>query len=200
MMYDIALDADFYMRPTLQVAQDLLGQILVRRYNQSFVSGMINETEAYVGTDDTACHASKGRTPRNSVMFGPPGFSYVYLVYGMHNMLNVVTEETGNPCAVLIRSIIPVSGLEIMQRLRKYPAKNLSDGPARVCQALAIDRSLNGHNITEPNQLWIAHGNHIAPGSISSGPRIGIHYADAEDRNAPWRFWIKKSTLSKCGL
>ncbi len=185
----IPLNQDFYDRPTLEVAKDLLGRLLVRRYNDTILTGTITETEAYIGTGDTACHASKGQTPRNTVMFGPPGYSYVYLVYGMHNMLNVVTEKSGRPCAVLVRSIIPVSGTGVMQRLRGYPDKNLTNGPARLCRALDIDRRLNGHNLTVQDQLWMTWGQNVAPKDIFSGPRIGIHYASAEDQNAAWRFW-----------
>ena len=113
------LDRKFYKRNTLQVARALLGKKLVRQINGLELSGMIVETEAYCGEADSACHAHRGKTPRNAVMFGEPGHAYVYFTYGMHYMLNLVTEAKDNPCAVLIRSVVPHAGIEEMEARRK---------------------------------------------------------------------------------
>jgi DNA-3-methyladenine glycosylase len=186
------LKKNFFERNTITVARELLGTRLVREFNGTVLSGMITETEAYLGTNDSASHASKGRTPRNSVMFGPAGVAYVYFVYGLHFMLNIVTEPEGNPCAVLIRAIKPITGLAQMEALRGKKGKDLSDGPAKLCQALAIDKSLNGWDVTKGKLMWLEFHRAVRADSIKSGSRIGIDYASPEDREAPRRFWIGK--------
>lgn len=186
------LSEAFFNRPTVVVARELLGKKLVREINGTQLSGMVVETEAYIGPADTACHASKGRTPRTEVMFGPPGRAYVYFVYGMHSMLNVVTEAEGNPCAVLIRAIAPLEGLALMQTYRRQ-TDHLTDGPGRLCQALAINSDLNRHNLTNGQTLWIEDFQSPAEELIGAGPRIGIAYADPADQLAPWRFWLKQN-------
>lgn len=153
---------------------------------------MICETEAYVGPEDTACHASKGKTPRNEVMFGPPGHAYVYFVYGMHHMLNFVTGERGYPAAVLIRGMILLEGIEKMIELRGRK-KNIADGPGKLCRALAVDRSLNGSDLTAGNDLLAEKYSSFSNGKIAAGPRIGINYAAPKDRNAPYRFLLLKT-------
>ena len=117
------INRDFFVRPTLTVARALLGQRLVRETDGRRLGGLIVETEAYIGFDDTACHASKGRTSRTEVMFGPPGQTYVYLIYGMYHMLNLVTEPVDFPAAVLIRAIEPLEGIELMQRHRRQTSR-----------------------------------------------------------------------------
>ncbi|MEE9913936.1 MAG: DNA-3-methyladenine glycosylase [Deltaproteobacteria bacterium] len=184
------LDRAFYHRPTLDVARDLLGKKLVRRIGRTELSGVIIETEAYCGTGDSACHAHRGLTPRNAVMFGPPGHAYVYFTYGMHYLLNLVTEDKGNPCAVLIRAIEPLSGLDQMQIRRQRPYKELTNGPAKLCQALGIDKSFNGWDVTRKKQLWVEHDQDIPLNKIVATPRIGIDYASREDREAHWRFLV----------
>jgi DNA-3-methyladenine glycosylase len=186
------LKQDFFRRPTITVAQDLLGTKLLREYNGSILSGMITETEAYLGAGDSACHAARGRTPRNSVMFGPAGVAYVYFVYGMHFMLNIVTEQEETPCAVLIRAMKPLAGLAQMQDLRGKKGREVGNGPAKLCQAMAIDKSLNGWDITQGRVLWLESHLKLIPDSINSGPRIGIAYAARKDRDAPLRFWTTK--------
>jgi DNA-3-methyladenine glycosylase len=186
------LEQAFFRRPTTTVARELLGVKLVREFNGIVLSGMITETEAYLGPNDSACHASKGQTPRNSVMFRPAGVAYVYFVYGMHFMLNIVTEPEGKPCAVLIRAINPLTGQEQMEALRGKQGRNLSNGPAKLCQALAIDRSLNGWDVTKGRLLWLESYRKVRAESIKSGARIGIDYADRKDREAPLRFWVEK--------
>ncbi len=188
------INQNYYTQPTLTVARTLLGQRLVREINGRQLIATIVETEAYIGPADTACHASKGRTPRTEVMFGPPGRAYVYLVYGMHSMLNLVTEEENFPAAVLIRAVEPVAGLEIMQQnrpLKQAKSENLTNGPGKLCRALAIDRGLNNWNLTLGQTLWLETANTVPEEAVAAGPRIGIDYAREPDRLAPWRFWIK---------
>ena len=182
---------EFFAQPTLTVARKLLGQHLVREFEGQRLSGLIVETEGYVGPEDTANHASKGRTARTEVMFGPPGRTYVYLVYGMHYMLNLVTEAEDFPAAVLIRALQPVEGLAAMQTNRRGNQTNLTNGPARLCEALAIDKSLNDWDITLGQKLWLEPGQPIPETEIATGPRIGIDYAQGKDRAVSWRFWIK---------
>jgi len=187
----ILLNRNFYNRPTLDVARDLLGKKLVHRVDGVELSGIIVETEAYCGAGDSACHAHRGRTERNAVMFGPPGYAYVYFTYGMHYLINLVTEEEGNPCAVLIRAIEPFSGLEEMQARRKRHGKELTNGPAKLCQALGIDKSFNGWDVTRGDTLWVENHQHERPFMVLSTPRIGIDYAGRKDREALWRFLLK---------
>ena len=186
----------FYAGDTLSVSGALLGKKLVRKYNGHILSGLICETEAYLGSMDSASHAFKGKTPRNSVMFGRAGRAYVYFVYGMHYLLNVVTEEEGNPCAILIRGIVPLDGLKYMQRYRGRNGKDLTDGPAKLCQALAIDKSLNGWELTAGKKLWLEDRTAVPARYIKKGPRIGIDYAKPADRRAARRFWIDEKYIN----
>ena len=165
------LPSSFFARPTIRVARALLGQLLVFEERV----GRIVETEAYLGPHDLACHTSKGRTARNEVMFGPPGFSYVFLVYGMHFCFNVTT---GKGAAVLIRALEPVTGLE-----------RRADGPGRLTAALGITRAHNGLKLDAP-PLWVAEGALVPPREIARGPRIGVDYAK-EWAAKPYRFWEK---------
>jgi len=184
----IVLDRKFYHRPTLDVARDLLGKRLVRRLDNVELSGIITETEAYCGTDDSACHAHRGRTMRNAVMFGKPGHAYVYFTYGMHYLLNFVTEGENKPCAVLIRTIEPLTGLDQMRARRKRPDRDLTNGPAKLCQALSIDKTFYGWDLTMGKHLWVEPYRDIPPDTITATPRIGIDYAAKKDRDALWRF------------
>ncbi|MBW2712441.1 MAG: DNA-3-methyladenine glycosylase [Deltaproteobacteria bacterium] len=185
------LGQSFFRRDTVCVARALLGTQLVREVKGQQLRGMVVETEAYVGNEDSACHASKGKTPRNAVMFGPPGISYVYFVYGMHFMFNVVTEKKGNPCAVLLRGLLPLEGEEEMARRRGRAGRELTNGPAKLCQAMGIDRSLNEMDVVRGDELWFEEYRHVGKDEISCGPRIGIGYADPSDREAQWRFWLE---------
>jgi DNA-3-methyladenine glycosylase len=187
---------EFFARDTLSVARDLLGTCLVRRLDGQRLSGIIVECEAYIGQDDTACHASHGRTRRNEVMFGPPGYAYVYFTYGMHWMLNVVTESEGFPAAVLLRALQPLEGTQRMWELRQakgrpHNERELTSGPARLTQALAIEGALNGTDLVDGHELWLAQGDARADPDVERGPRIGIRYAAEKDRQAPWRFWLR---------
>ena len=182
------LDRSFYDRPTLEVAPDLLGKILVRRLGRKKLSGIIVETEAYVGPQDLACHASKGRTPRTDVRFGPPGHAYVYMIYGFHFCLNVVTEREGYPAAVLIRALEPLGNVEVMRGLRNSPQPDIdiASGPGKLCKALSIARSLNREDLAGKT-LWI-EDNGLDPGPLLTSPRVGVDYA-GEYKDKPWRFY-----------
>lgn len=185
------LNRKFYERDTLKAARELLGKKLVRHINGLELSGIITETEAYCGRGDSACHAHRGKTQRNAVMFGKPGHAYVYFTYGMHYMLNLVTEEEDNPCAVLIRAIEPLTAIEEMEARRKRKGKDLTNGPAKLCQALSIDKSFNGWDLTIGEELWVEDYRKIPAKSVISTPRIGINYAKKQHRDALWRFIIK---------
>jgi DNA-3-methyladenine glycosylase len=190
----VKLPSDFYRRPTLDVAADLIGKVLVRRLRGGsrarFASGLIVETEAYIGVEDLACHASRGRTPRTEVLFGPAGQSYVYLVYGLHHCLNAVTEAEGLPAAVLIRAIEPLDGLELMRLNRRGVARTteIGSGPGKLCQAMAIDRNLSGVSLSG-REMWIEDRS-LRAGPIATSPRIGVGYA-GEYREKPWRFFAE---------
>ena len=185
------LERDFYRRSTLTVARELLGKRLVRVVNEQRLSGLIVEVEAYIGEDDAACHAARGRTPRNEVMYSPPGHAYVYFIYGMHHCLNVVTEKEGFPAAVLIRALEPLEGLEIMRHHRPgKPDRELTNGPAKLCQALAIGRDFNGVDLCTDEVLFIEEGRVVAQEEIGASPRIGVK-ADELARSVPWRFYLQ---------
>ena len=184
----LILDRAFYNRDTLQVARELLGKRIIRRIQGSELSGIIIETEAYCGPEDSACHAHRGKTKRNAVMFGEPGHAYVYFTYGMHYMLNFVTEAPDHPCAVLIRAILPLTGIEEMQTRRRRQGKELTNGPAKLCQALGIDKSQNGWDLSAGRELWVEDDRIIPAKWIKTTPRIGIDYAAQKDREALWRF------------
>lgn len=169
------LPRSFYARPTLRVARDLLGKWLVHGDHR----GRIVETEAYVGPDDLASHARVGRKGRAAIMYGPAGYAYVYLVYGMHFCFNVVTEADDFAGAVLVRAIEPVSPDE------------RGNGPALVCRALRIDRACNGLDLTT-SELFLEHGDAVPNDVVRVGPRIGVDYAGAWAAH-PWRFWVADS-------
>lgn len=129
------LGQSFFLRPTLKVAESLLGKLLIRRLNDTLLVGKIVETEAYCGADDLACHASRGKTPRTAIMFGPGGYWYIYLIYGIHHCLNIVTERENYPAAVLIRAVAPLQG---------FTAEAKTNGPGKLCKAYQLTRELNG--------------------------------------------------------
>jgi DNA-3-methyladenine glycosylase len=181
----------FYARDTVQVARDLLGRRLVRRLEGERLSGRIVETEAYVGEADAASHASRGQTARNAVMFGPAGHAYVYFIYGMHYCFNVVTEQEGFGAAVLIRALEPLEGIDAMRRHRHgRDGVELTNGPAKLCYALAIDRDLNGADLVQGDALWIESGEPLPQEDVASGPRVGVR-GDKRALTVPWRFWVK---------
>ncbi|MBN1935392.1 MAG: DNA-3-methyladenine glycosylase [Anaerolineae bacterium] len=180
----------FYNRDTLTVARELLGKRLVRQIDDLHIVGRIVETEAYT-EDDAACHASRGRTPRTAVMFGPPGHAYVYFIYGMHYCFNVVTEAEDTAGAVLIRALEPIEGLdEMLVRRKGRSGVNLTNGPAKLCYALGIDRALNGIDLAASDQLWIEDAPAVADIQIAHGPRIGVR-GDQRALTVEWRFWVQ---------
>lgn len=185
------LERDFYNRPALDVARDLLGCRLVRRMDGQRLAGLILETEAYQGEEDLGCHASAGKTPRTSVMYGPPGHAYVYFTYGMHWMLNAVTDQQDVPAAVLIRAIQPVEGEGLMARNRPTNAgkRGWTDGPAKLTQALTIDKSLNKVDLcSAADGLWIETGNPVPDSRVERSGRIGLNSVPEPWRSIPWRF------------
>ncbi|MFZ0613317.1 MAG: DNA-3-methyladenine glycosylase [Desulfobacterales bacterium] len=184
------LNRAFFDRDTLTVARELLGKRLVRCCQGQRLSGMVAETEAYLGASDSASHAFRGQTPRNAVMFGPAGAAYVYLVYGMHHMLNVATDAEGIAGAVLLRAIIPIEGIDKMTALRGSTRRGLADGPGKLCRALAVDLSLRGIDLTRGERLWFETYRDVPLTDIVCGPRVGIAYASPVDRQAPWRFQV----------
>lgn len=184
----VKIPRSFYQQPTLEVARQLLGKLLVRDHPQGSTIGRIVETEAYIGPRDLACHASKGRTRRTEVMFGPAGHAYVYFIYGFYNMLNLVTEVVDYPAAVLIRAVEPVSGIELMKTRRgSQVLRDLASGPGKLCQAFAIDRSLNGADLCA-DTLYLLDGGEPLP-KFSARPRIGVDYA-GKWKSKPFRFLI----------
>ncbi len=184
------LPQSFYSRPTLTVARELLGARLVRILEGVRISGIIIEAEAYVGEEDLGCHAKSGKTIRNAVMFGPPGNAYVYFTYGQHWMLNAVTEKVGFPAAVLIRAIEPVEGIDIIS-LRRHGRDTI--GPAKLTQALGIDRSLNGGSLFDQSSgLWIEAGSPVSASDIITSPRVGLFTVPEPWKSMPWRFQVRR--------
>lgn len=187
------LAREFYLREdTIKIAKDLLGKlVVVPTANGQRVSGMIVETEAYLGEIDKAAHSFGGRrTPRNDVTFGPGGHAYVFFIYGMYNQLNFVTGPADHPHVVLIRAIEPIDGIEIMRERRgAMKDRNLTSGPGKLCIAMSIDRSLNGEDLSG-DRIWLEEHRSFSDDEIGAGKRIGIDYA-GEDVDKPWRFWVK---------
>jgi DNA-3-methyladenine glycosylase len=189
----------FYDRPTLDVARDLLGLVLVHNRRGALTSGIIVEVEAYIGESDPACHAAPGPTRRNEPLYGTPGHAYVYLNYGIHSLVNVVTEAHGSPAAVLIRALDPLDGVDLMRRRRARAAKGrraLSDvqalppheicrGPGNLTMAMAITLGENRLDLLG-DRLYIEDRG-IRVGPIAWGPRIGIRVGT----ESPWRAWVK---------
>lgn len=188
------LDYSFYQNnDVLNLAKQLVGKQIFTLVNGELTGGTIVETEAYNGVDDKACHAYGGKfTPRTAVMYENGGISYVYLCYGIHHLLNVVTSKKGNPHAVLIRGIEPTVGLPTMLRRRNMQtlASKITAGPGSLSKALGIDKNLNAKNLCG-DEIWIEdNGDCIAPEQIISSPRIGVAYAQ-EHAFLPWRFYVK---------
>ena len=197
------LRRDFYARPTLDVARDLLGAVLVHRRDGVATSGAIIEVEAYIGESDPACHAAPGRTRRNAPLYGPPGFSYVYLNYGIHCLVNVVTEATGEPAAVLIRALEPLSGIPTMRARRSRAMKgrharpfarladeapldeDLCRGPGNLTMAMGITLGENQLDLAGTRLFVEDQGARVQ--AVAWGPRIGIRVGTER----PWRAWVE---------
>ena len=189
----VTLSRSFYARESVTVARALLGQRLVRVLDGVRLAGWITETEAYAGPDDPASHAYR-RTPRSSIMYGQPGYAYVYFIYGTHHCLNAVTDPDGIPGAVLIRALIPQEGLGLMRQNRELSSqlivragRSVTDGPGKLCRALGITMAENGLDLTESTQLFIEAGVAVPADEIQATPRIGVR-GDEETRARPWRF------------
>jgi DNA-3-methyladenine glycosylase len=181
----------FYLRSPDDVGRELLGKVLARRLDGEWLTGRIVETEAYFGQDDPAAHSFVGKTARNAVLFGQPGFTYVYFIYGMYFCLNVSCEPEGQAGGVLIRALEPLAGLDTMARLRGLPSaakpRLLTSGPGRLCEALAITRAgQNGLDVTAADSELQIRDDGSRPGKILATPRIGIRKA----AERPHRFVI----------
>lgn len=169
------LKASFYRRGALEVAPELVGKWLCRQTEDGVMRVQITETEAYVGEDDTACHASRGRTPRTEVMYAAGGVAYIYLCYGIHHLLNIVTGEAESPEGVMIRA---VEG---------------ANGPGKLTRLLGITRDLNRENLVASKAFWVEDDGGVY--SYSTAPRVGIDYAAPDDRDRHWRFILKQADL-----
>lgn len=189
------LPPDFYARPTLDVARDLIGKVLVRHARSQSAAGIIVEVEAYIGESDPACHAAAGRTSRNVPLYGPPGMAYVYLNYGLHWMVNAVTEPEGSPAAVLIRALEPVEGLPLMRKRRSnapwrygkpaVPDHELCRGPGNLTRALGI--TLDDNNVPLTTRPLFIDDRGIGVDAVEWSPRIGISVGTEH----PWRCTLR---------
>ncbi len=185
------LTRTFFSRETVNVAYDLLGKKIVRHLDDTTLIGRIIETEAYRGEDDAASHAYRGRTNRNTPMFGPPGHTYIYLIYGIHWLFNISAHTEGVPGGILIRALAPEKGIRKMQELRGLNSLHqLTHGPARLAQAFRLDSSLNDIDLVVNKALYITDGNLEAHEKIAIGPRIRVP-GDSVAKARPWRFWIQ---------
>jgi DNA-3-methyladenine glycosylase len=212
-------DRELLAKPTLEAARALLGARLMRVDADGARTGRIVEVEAYIGEEDLASHARFGRTARNEVMFGPPGIAYVYLVYGMYDCLNIVTEPAGRPAALLVRAVEPIDGIDQMRaaraargaarrraldpeaaaaeaiRIAQLPPEALARGPGLVAAAFSIDRSHTGLDLCDPSSTLRLEP--APPGErrveIAAGPRVGIDYAGDPWIGRPWRLWLPES-------
>jgi len=186
------LSPEFFAHPTLAVARDLLGCRLVRSLDGIRLVGIITETEAYIGETDLGCHAKAGRTKRTAPMYGPPGRAYVYFTYGMHWMLNAVTEAEAFPAAVLIRAVETVEGLRVVEsRREKARRADWTNGPAKLTAAFGIDSRQNTIDLTQTNSgLWIEPGIAISDTNVTTGPRVGLNSVPEPWKSIPWRFKV----------
>lgn len=164
----MVIKKDFFKRDALEVAPELVGKLLVRKVNNKIIKLRISEVEVYKGEEDTACHAHKGKTKRTEIMYEEGGKYYVYLCYGMHYLLNIVTGKKDNPQAVLIRATVE------------------ADGPGKLTKVLEIDKSFNGKEVLKKNQLWVEDDGYRC--EIQTDKRVGIAYASKEDQERLWRF------------
>lgn len=192
------LSADFYDRPTLDVLEDIIGKVLVHDVNGRRVSGAIVEAEAYIGESDPACHAAPGPTRRNAPLYGPPGRSYVYLNYGIHYLVNAVTEAEGAPAAVLIRALEPLEGVEAMQRRRgRRAVGELCRGPGNLTVALGIKLRHNNLDLTSGSLRIEDHG--IQPSGLEWSRRVGIRVGVGKPWRCFWRDHISVSAQKRSG-
>jgi DNA-3-methyladenine glycosylase len=187
------LPRSFFQRYTPTVARGLLGCRLVRVIDGKRLSGIIVETEAYRGSGDPASHAFRGRTPRNELMFGPPGHAYIYFTMGMHYCLNVTTEPEGTPAAVLLRALQPIEGVEAMMENRGVKdVRRLAAGPGNLTKALRIDMRLGGEDLCSSERLFFEHGEALR---VASSARVGV----SSGRTRRWRFYAEGSPFVSKG-
>lgn len=188
------LPRDFFARPTVQVARELLGHVLVRVEKTNGktrrVSGIITETEAYCGEEDLGCHAHHGFTKRTAVMYGPAGHAYVYFTYGNHWMLCIVTQAEKEPHAILVRAIQPLEGVDLIARRRRgQPEARWTDGPGKLTQAMRIDGKFNGSDLTASKAIiFVEFGHPVSDEQVKIGPRIGLYTVPEPWKSKPWRF------------
>lgn len=189
------LPRSFYDRPTLEVAPELLGKFIVYESPEGRLAARITEVEAYIGHDDAACHAHRGKTVRNALMFGPPGFSYIYFIYGMYYCLNFVTEGEGCPAAVLLRAADPVEGIELIRgRSSGDKVHEWLNGPGKFCRGFGLTREQNGLDLT--GGVLYLEDRYLRVPDIGESPRIGIRAATKR----LWRFYDKNAKfLSRKG-
>jgi DNA-3-methyladenine glycosylase len=192
------LQREFFCRKTELVAKEMIGKYLIRIKNGNSLIGKIVEVEAYLGPNDKASHSYNFRkTSRTKVMYKKPGTLYVYLIYGMYHCLNIITEPKGIPCAVLIRKLYPIEGIEFMKKRRGIKLgknfKNLMDGPGKLCMAMDITKEKFNEidSCSEDSKLYFSMGDNINKDEILTGKRIGIDYAE-EDKDKLLRFWIEE--------
>ncbi len=191
------LTRDFFSRDTVKVGKDILGKYLIHRTEKGDIIGKIIEVETYLGQNDKACHAyNNKKTEKTKVMFMKPGTLYVYYIYGMYFCLNVITEPEGIPCAIFIRKLFPIGGIELMKENRTVKIgrnyKNLADGPSKLCMALNITKEKNNgkDSCKENSKLYFTQGEMIKDKKISFSKRIGIKYAE-EDKDRLLRFTLE---------
>lgn len=193
------LESDFFKRDTVEVAKSLIGKKIIRNISDNFFCAKIVETEAYLGLSDRACHSYGGKiTERNKTLYLPGGHIYIYLIYGMYDLLNIVTRDENHPEAVLIRGVEPLDNFDGIAKnrfaksyeyLSNYQRKNLTNGPGKLSKGLAIDRSLNGRILSE-DYLYIGEGEDVPEKDLIITKRIGIDYA-GEDAKLPLRFCLR---------
>lgn len=187
-----SLPREFYEVPALELARKLIGRLLVSRINDKFTAGLIVETEAYLSANDPASHAARGKTPRTAVQWGPPGFSYVYLIYGMYHCMNIVSDPVGTAGCVLLRAIEPIHGIENM-RLRRPRAKTkiqLGNGPGKLTAALGVKRQHNAIDLTQ-KLLFVCDYDENQNFDIVQSSRIGL----TEGLELPYRFYIQGNSF-----
>jgi len=184
------LKRDFFLRPTLDVAQDLLGLRLVRKYQGNILVGEITETEAYLGPRDLASHSRGWKiTPRNYIEYSRGGFVYIYLVYGIYWQLNITTYRSGVPECVLIRGLRPLKGVGLMKKLRQTEnLNNIANGPGKLCQALSLDRNFYGEDLVKSKRIWLEKNSFYKKRKIIKSARVGIDYAGLYWSRKKWRF------------
>ena len=188
------LDRAFYLRDTLTVARDLLGKLLVHETPEGRTVGRIVETEAYLGPRDKAAHSYRAaRGGRTEIQYGPGGYAYLYLIYGIHYCMNIVTGPPECPEVVLLRALEPAEGLELMAKRRKTETRTaLCSGPGKLCAAMALDKSCYGADLCGDTLYLLDDGTRYGEDEIAATPRIGIDYAE-EARDFPWRFLVRDS-------